>query len=145
VSDRIALPITWKVTMKWNTGRAILLVVGLTSPILRTVSAGPSLWAAPSEAFLPAGAKVVWDLDKAHREKTSTRERVCLNGLWRWQPAKEVTDSVPATTRTQLRCRWKTQGLDRHSWSSSNRRARSASSAETCTLISKALIPISAA
>src|SRR5262249_28771755 len=40
--------------------------------------------------------KVVWDLDKASRETTPTRERVCLNGLWRWQPAREVTDAVPA-------------------------------------------------
>ncbi|HEY7424503.1 MAG TPA: sugar-binding domain-containing protein [Gemmataceae bacterium] len=45
---------------------------------------------------LPSGVKAVWDLDKAHREKTATRERVCLNGLWRWQPAKETADSVPA-------------------------------------------------
>jgi beta-galactosidase/beta-glucuronidase len=45
---------------------------------------------------LPSGVKAVWDLDKAHREKTVTRERVCLNGLWRWQPGKEVADAVPA-------------------------------------------------
>ena len=45
---------------------------------------------------LPAGVKVVWDLGKAYRETTPTRERVCLNGLWRWQPAKDVTHSVPA-------------------------------------------------
>jgi hypothetical protein len=59
---------------------------------------GPSgtLWAAPPETALPAGVKAVWDLDKANREKTATRERVCLNGLWRWQPAKAVTDAVPA-------------------------------------------------
>ncbi|MBI3821297.1 MAG: hypothetical protein HY289_01310 [Planctomycetes bacterium] len=45
---------------------------------------------------LPAGVKAVWDLDKAHREKTSSRERVCLNGLWRWQPASEKSADVPA-------------------------------------------------
>jgi hypothetical protein len=45
---------------------------------------------------LPRGVKAVWDLSKAFRETTPTRERVCLNGLWRWQPATEVTDSVPA-------------------------------------------------
>jgi hypothetical protein len=28
---------------------------------------------------LPSGVRAVWDLAKAHREKTSTRERVCLN------------------------------------------------------------------
>jgi hypothetical protein len=43
----------------------------------------------------PAGVKAVWDLDKAQRDKTATRERVCLNGLWRWQPAGEADDSVP--------------------------------------------------
>ena len=39
--------------------------------------------------------KAVWDLEKACQEKTPTRERVCLNGLWRWQPVKEFTDAVP--------------------------------------------------
>src|SRR5205807_5841258 len=48
------------------------------------------------DAALPPGVKVVWDLEKAYREKTATRERVCLNGLWRWQPAEAVTESVPA-------------------------------------------------
>jgi beta-galactosidase/beta-glucuronidase len=45
---------------------------------------------------LPQGVKAVWDLDEALREKTSTRERICINGLWRWQPAAAGTDSVPA-------------------------------------------------
>src|SRR5437899_9766717 len=45
---------------------------------------------------LPAGVKVVWDLGKAFRETTSTRERICLNGLWRWQPAQDLTSPVPA-------------------------------------------------
>jgi hypothetical protein len=52
--------------------------------------------AAAADAPLPQGAKVVWGLDKAWREKTPTRERVCLNGLWRWQPAAEAADAVPA-------------------------------------------------
>jgi beta-galactosidase len=43
--------------------------------------------AAANDAVLPADVKVVWDTGKAHREKTATRERICLNGLWRWQPA----------------------------------------------------------
>jgi hypothetical protein len=42
-----------------------------------------------------ADFRVVWDLDKAHRETTATRERACLNGLWQWQPAREVSDVVP--------------------------------------------------
>jgi hypothetical protein len=51
---------------------------------------------AATQAPLPSGVKVVWDLDKASREKTPTRERVCLNGLWRWQPAGKRQGAVPA-------------------------------------------------
>ena len=38
---------------------------------------------------LPGEAQAVWDLEKAKRETTPTRERLCLNGLWRWQPARD--------------------------------------------------------
>ena len=51
---------------------------------------------AQTEAPLPVGVKAVWDLGKAAREKTPTSERVCMNGLWRWQPAKDAADAVPA-------------------------------------------------
>jgi len=44
---------------------------------------------------LPEGVKAVWDLDKSYREKSPTRERVCINGLWRWQPAAQAADAVP--------------------------------------------------
>lgn len=44
---------------------------------------------------LPPGVRAVWDLGKAWRETTPTRERVCLNGLWRWQPAAGPTETVP--------------------------------------------------
>jgi beta-galactosidase/beta-glucuronidase len=47
-------------------------------------------------AELPQGVKAVWDLSQAFRETTPTRERICLNGLWRWQPAKDAADAVPA-------------------------------------------------
>lgn len=52
--------------------------------------------ALPSRAaeVLPAGVQAVWDLDKAHSETTPTRERVCLNGLWKWQPG-ETAAEVP--------------------------------------------------
>ncbi len=53
-------------------------------------------WAAAPETVLPPGVKAVWDLETAQREKTPTRKRVCLNGLWRWQPAKDAEDAVPA-------------------------------------------------
>ena len=39
---------------------------------------------------LPDGVKAVWDLGKAYRESTATRERLCINGLWLWQPAEDA-------------------------------------------------------
>jgi beta-galactosidase len=45
---------------------------------------------------LPDGVRAVWDTAKAHRETTLTRERICLNGLWAWQPADPKSDEVPA-------------------------------------------------
>lgn len=54
---------------------------------------GSGAEAAP--AILPEGVQAVWDLDKAHRERTATRERVCLNGLWRWQPGSAADTAVP--------------------------------------------------
>jgi hypothetical protein len=53
------------------------------------------LYVSQADAQLPIGIKAVWDLEKAYREKTTTRERVCLNGLWRWQPVKDITDVAP--------------------------------------------------
>jgi len=47
-------------------------------------------------ASLPEGVKAVWDLAKADRATTPTRERVCINGLWQWQPADAASDRVPA-------------------------------------------------
>jgi len=49
-----------------------------------------------ADAPLPDGAAAVWDLQKAYRQKTPTRERVCMNGLWQWQPAAAGADAVPA-------------------------------------------------
>jgi hypothetical protein len=87
--------------MKRDTWRVNNRVSGLAPLVLLTAAAGQggtsaSAWAAPAEAPLPPGVKVVWDLGKAYRAKTATRERVCLNGLWRWQPAREGADAVPA-------------------------------------------------
>jgi beta-galactosidase/beta-glucuronidase len=42
--------------------------------------------ACADDAPLPEGVRAVWDLKQAYREATSTRERICVNGLWRWQP-----------------------------------------------------------
>ena len=51
---------------------------------------------AQAVAALPSGVRAVWDLDKAYRETTPTRERICINGLWRWQPAKAASDKIPS-------------------------------------------------
>ena len=50
-----------------------------------------------SPSALPPGVRAVWDLAKAWRETTPTRERICINGLWRWQPAADGAPEVPAT------------------------------------------------
>jgi beta-galactosidase/beta-glucuronidase len=46
-------------------------------------------------AALPEGVRPVWDVGKAWREATPTRERISVNGLWRWQPARADADAVP--------------------------------------------------
>ena len=47
------------------------------------------------DAALPPGVKAVWEMSEAHRDTTPTREQVCINGLWRWQPAKAGVTAVP--------------------------------------------------
>jgi len=44
---------------------------------------------------LPDRVQAVWDLAIAHRDSTKTRERICIDGLWRWQPADSQEDDVP--------------------------------------------------
>ena len=44
---------------------------------------------------LPEGVSAVWDVEKAFRWTTPTRERLCLNGLWLWQPADGSDHGVP--------------------------------------------------
>lgn len=45
---------------------------------------------------LPPGVRAVWDPAHAYREETLGRERLCINGLWRWQPADGAGDGVPS-------------------------------------------------
>ena len=61
-----------------NISLIVALLVAAISPISAALDSVP----------LPGGVKAVWDFEKAQREKSSTRERVCLNGLWLWQPAR---------------------------------------------------------
>jgi len=49
----------------------------------------------PLVVTLPQGVRAVWDMSKADHETTPTRERICINGLWRWQPAVQKSDEPP--------------------------------------------------
>jgi len=51
----------------------------------------------------PPAESVLWDPSKAYHETTTTRERICVNGLWRWQPAAASEQAVPTTAWGQLR------------------------------------------
>ena len=57
----------------WRAGWAMM------SSLLAFAGSGHSD-AQPAVA-LPEGVQAVWEMDKAHREATATRERICLNGL----------------------------------------------------------------
>jgi beta-galactosidase len=50
---------------------------------------------AQSAVTLPSGVKAIWDGSRAYRETTPTRERLSVNGLWRWQPAPENAAEPP--------------------------------------------------
>jgi hypothetical protein len=65
-------------------------------PFFTAILMAAAAAAVSPDDVLPPGVRAVWDLDKSHREKTATRERVCLNGLWRWQPSKDAKGEVPA-------------------------------------------------
>lgn len=48
------------------------------------------------DAPLPAGADEPWDMARAQRERSATRERICINGLWRFRPLLAgETDGLP--------------------------------------------------
>ena len=68
--------------------REFLEVGGLIIPSL-------SFAADTASGLLPAGVTANWELANAYRETTPTRERICLNGLWRWRPAKDKAEAVP--------------------------------------------------
>ena len=69
-----------------------MVLAGLASVLFTgALSAGE-----PPAAPLPAGVKAVWDMTRAHRETTATRERISINGLWRFQPAEAGVEGPPA-------------------------------------------------
>lgn len=75
--------------------RAVLATVFLVV-LFTLVSLSPQLLADDVAVSLRNGVKAVWDITKAYHETTPTRERICLNGLWRWQPSDARSDQVPA-------------------------------------------------
>jgi len=67
----------------------------LALPILVTATL---TWAAvpPTDPPLPDGAYPEWDLTKAWTQDSTTRSKVCLNGLWRFrsEPRLEILEEV---------------------------------------------------
>ena len=57
---------------------ATWIVLVLVCCMLRQAAAQEAV-----EAKLPAGVRAVWSLGSAYREASPTRERLCINGLWR--------------------------------------------------------------
>ena len=45
--------------------------------------------------FLDGRTDAIWDLSKAYHQTTPTRQRICINGLWQWQPASDDAEKVP--------------------------------------------------
>jgi beta-galactosidase len=60
-----------------------------------TGSVPPGGCAEADTAPLPEGVRAVWEISKAFREATPTREKICLNGLWQWQPADTAAEAPP--------------------------------------------------
>ena len=60
------------------------------------VVVAPAFCRAGEDAMLPAGVKAVWDIGKVGHVSTATRETICLNGLWRWQPASAQPVAIPS-------------------------------------------------
>ncbi|HET6249816.1 MAG TPA: hypothetical protein VFE47_19155 [Tepidisphaeraceae bacterium] len=69
---------------------------GLLLVLALFLAACANSFAAQQAVALPPGVKAEWELSKAWHESTPTRERVSINGLWRWQPGPASADRVPA-------------------------------------------------
>jgi hypothetical protein len=77
--------------------RLVLLARFVMVLLGATIAAGADTSGA-STAPLPAGVKAVWDAAGAWHQTTPTRQRICVNGLWQWQPASAVASEarIPA-------------------------------------------------
>ncbi len=63
-----------------------LLLIAITATYSATAQTAVSL---------PTGVKANWNLSQAYHETTPTRERVCINGLWLWQPDEQASSTPP--------------------------------------------------
>jgi hypothetical protein len=72
----------------------VLELISLAAVVCTVLSAG-QINGDDEVVRLPPGVQAIWDLDKAYRETTATRERISINGLWRWQPTTDASDQVP--------------------------------------------------
>jgi beta-galactosidase len=68
-------------------------------------SAAYAVFGPEAKAAIPAAQAyaVVWDTAKAYREATATRERISVNGLWRWQPSEATSEVAPTEDWGYLR------------------------------------------
>lgn len=77
--------------IRWCVGAVAVCMACLTA-----AGAATAMQTASQDAALPEGVRVVWDLSKAYRQATATRERISINGLWRWQPDESGSQEAPA-------------------------------------------------
>ena len=89
-------PMTNKFTFRNQSMKSLWRIFIGTFFILAGVLAPANGTAEDIAVALPAGVKAVWDIAKAEHATTPTRERICINGLWRWQPARADAAEVPA-------------------------------------------------
>lgn len=90
---RVVGPVEFVMTLRRdNLSRARMGLAALCGILL---AGAPEVNADEIATELPAGVKAVWDLERARHESTPTRERFCINGLWRWQPAAGGTTAPP--------------------------------------------------
>ena len=75
----------------WKRLLFTLLAIGAA-----VASLPPKAGTAAPEAALPRGVRAEWNHSAAYKERTRTRERICINGLWRWQPADPAASRPPA-------------------------------------------------
>ena len=81
--------------MTWQKSRLLQMNLSLAALVSILAVLEPAGRAEEDSAPLPRGVRAVWDMSKAERETTPTRERVCINGLWQWQPAETTPHKFP--------------------------------------------------